>query len=496
MKATQNIKRISIETVCVLYVVLFVYAAVSKLLDFENFQVQLGQSPLMSAFAGWVSYLVPVLEIIISIFLAVPTFRKAGLYCSFMLMAMFSAYIFIMINFSPFVPCSCGGILEKMGWNTHLYFNLAFLLLGALGIMLLENDGTTKQPYLKSSLRLLLLAVGSAGFIFLVYISSEKMTHQRNNFTRRFPHHPTKFIKEMDMGFNSYYIAGTTKDKVYLGNRTAPLTVTEIDSALGKKKVHVINIPKTDKKYRSLTLTVAPPYFYIWDGTEAFVYRGSTINWKATIWIDQKAFFTAFAPISGNRSAIRAISSTTKENVLGSITVKDSIAVQLNHNLLNKQIDGLFDTDGTLLYNNQYHKIIYTYYYRNQYVIADTLMTTKTLGKTIDTTSRAAIKVKYVKSLQGSKISVPVVTVNKRTATYGKYLYIHAGLLGKYEPREVWDSTSIIDVYDFTTNTYSFSFYIDDKMKNKIKDFRIENNLIYTLSGNYLRAYRFKKGFY
>jgi hypothetical protein len=212
--------------------------------------------------------------------------------------------------------------------------------------------------------------------------------------------------------------------------------------------------------------------------------------------MDQKAFFTAFAPISGNRSVIRAISSKTKESVLGSLSLNDSIAVHLNHYLLSKQIDGLFDTDGTLLYNNQYHKILYTYYYRNQYVITDTLMKTKALGKTIDTTTRAAIKVKYVQSLQGSKITVPVVTVNKRTATYGNYLYVHAGLLGKYEPREVWDSTSIIDVYDFTTNTYAFSFYIDDKAKKKIKDFRVENDIIYTLNGNYLLSYRFKKGFY
>jgi len=496
MKLAVRTQSVIIEIIAILYILLFVYAAVSKLLDFENFQVQLGQSPLISSFAGPISYIVPLIEIGISIFLAVPRFRKIGFYFGFSVMVLFSAYIFIMITYSPFVPCSCGGILEKMGWNAHLYFNLGFVLLGGLGIVLLEKSGTKNRSGLNTALHLLVIASSSAGFIFLVYVSSEKMTHQRNNFTRRFHHHPTTLLGETDLGFNSYYIAGTSQGKVFLGNHSTPLIVTEFDSALRQKKVYTITIPKTNKKYHSLTLSVLPPYFYLWDGTEAFVYSGSTTNWKAKIWMDQKAFFTAFVPISSDRSSIRAISSTTKENVLGNLTVKDSSNVHLNHTLLSKQIDGLFDTDGTLLYNNQFHKIIYTYYYRNQYVITDTLMKTKALGKTIDTTTRAAIKIKYVQSLQGSKITVPVVTVNKRTATYGHYLYIHAGLLGRYEPREVWDSTSIIDVYDFTTNTYAFSFYIDDKAKKKIRDFRVENDIIYTLNGNYLLSYRFKKGFY
>lgn len=494
MRLDARLKNGIIEIVSLLYILLFVYAAVSKLIDFENFQVQLGQSPLISSFAGPVSYLVPLIEIAISLFLAIPRWRKIGFYCGFTLMVLFSAYIFIMITYSPVVPCSCGGILEKMGWTAHLYFNLGFVLLGGLGIFIIEESLNKKGS--KSILHLFILAVISAGFMFLVYVSSENMTHKRNNFTRRFPHHPTTLLGEKDLGFNSFYIAGTSNGKVFLGNHSTPLIVTEFDSTLRQKKVHLIKIPKDNRKYHSLTLSVLAPYFFIWDGREAFVYYGLLSDWKAKIWIDQKAFFTAFVPISSNRSFIRAISSKTKENVLGNITKNENIAVKLNQHLLSKQVDGQFDTDGSLLYNNQYHKIIYTYYYRNQYVVTDTSMKTKALGKTIDTTTRAAIKVKYVHSLQGSKVSVPVVTVNKRTATYGHYLYVHAGLLGRYEPREVWDSTSIIDVYDFTANTYAFSFYIDDKMKKKIKDFRIENDILYTLNGNYLLSYRFKKGFY
>lgn len=139
MKATQHIKTIIIETVCLLYVLLFVYAAVSKFLDFENFQVQLGQSPLLSAFAGYVAAIVPIVEIVISGLLIFPKTRLIGLFAAFSLMVMFTAYIIIILNFSSYIPCSCGGILEKMSWKTHMVFNIVFIMLAVVAILLIQN---------------------------------------------------------------------------------------------------------------------------------------------------------------------------------------------------------------------------------------------------------------------------------------------------------------------------------------------------------------------
>src|SRR5690606_4268444 len=144
-----------VEIISYLFVLLFVYAAVSKLLDFENFQVQLGQSPLLSAFAGIISWVVPLLELVIAFLLMIPRLRKMGLYAAFTLMVMFTAYIIIILNFSSFVPCSCGGVLEQLGWTEHLIFNLFFVLLAVIGIVLsVEKKKKTgihiaKQPSIK-----------------------------------------------------------------------------------------------------------------------------------------------------------------------------------------------------------------------------------------------------------------------------------------------------------------------------------------------------------
>ncbi|RYZ27002.1 MAG: hypothetical protein EOP49_42780 [Sphingobacteriales bacterium] len=119
-----------------LHILLFTYAAVNKILDYDNFSAQLGQSPLLSAFAGIIAPAVPAVEIGISALLMLPASRVLGLYLSFALTVMFTAYIFIILTYSSFVPCSCGGILEDMTWTQHLFFNLGFVLLSALALLL------------------------------------------------------------------------------------------------------------------------------------------------------------------------------------------------------------------------------------------------------------------------------------------------------------------------------------------------------------------------
>src|SRR5690606_37522243 len=101
-----------------------------------TFQVQLGQSPLLSVYAGWVSWLVPLSEILIAILLLFRATRLPGLVAAFTLMVTFTAYIYIILNFSSFVPCSCGGILEKLGWTEHLIFNIFFVIIALIGIIL------------------------------------------------------------------------------------------------------------------------------------------------------------------------------------------------------------------------------------------------------------------------------------------------------------------------------------------------------------------------
>ena len=119
-----------------LFIILFVYAAISKFTDFQKFEVELGKSPVLSPFSKVLVWLVPIIEIGISLILALKQFQLIGFYLAFSMMVLFSAYIVTILNFSEYIPCSCGGILENMSWKQHMVFNCFFVLLGVIAVLI------------------------------------------------------------------------------------------------------------------------------------------------------------------------------------------------------------------------------------------------------------------------------------------------------------------------------------------------------------------------
>ncbi|AUP78712.1 MauE/DoxX family redox-associated membrane protein [Flavivirga eckloniae] len=151
MKIHNRYKSILLELICFLYILLFVYAALSKLLIFDTFKAQIEQSQMLTHFAGIIVWIIPPLEILIALLIIFPRFRQLGMYAAFNLMVMFTAYIFIVLNFSDDIPCSCGGIIEKLGWTEHLIFNIFFVILGFMGILLI-NEKRNHTPLKYASL--------------------------------------------------------------------------------------------------------------------------------------------------------------------------------------------------------------------------------------------------------------------------------------------------------------------------------------------------------
>lgn len=129
------------ETIRLSFILLFVYTAASKFIDYENFRAVIGQSPLITRFAPVLAVVVPIAEIVIALLLVIPRYRRAGLYASFAIMTLFTVYIIVLLTLSEKIPCSCGGVISQMSWTQHLYFNIVFMLLALLGMWLY-----TKQP--------------------------------------------------------------------------------------------------------------------------------------------------------------------------------------------------------------------------------------------------------------------------------------------------------------------------------------------------------------
>jgi putative oxidoreductase len=130
-------KQVALECVCALLVVLFLYASISKFLDFKTFIDQMNNQPLPNSLTPFLVWAIPLLEISISVILLFEYTRLLGLYASLTLMILFTIYTgIVLLHFFPYIPCSCGGVIRHLTWGQHLILNLFYILISVLGIIL------------------------------------------------------------------------------------------------------------------------------------------------------------------------------------------------------------------------------------------------------------------------------------------------------------------------------------------------------------------------
>lgn len=132
-----------------LFVALFFYTALAKLINPPKFYGTLHGSQLVSPFASFLTYAVPIVELLLCVPLLIheirvgtkkiPT-RKIGLIAGGTLMLLFTVYIGLMfLLYGNDLPCSCGGVMKELSWTAHIFFNLAFVGLAIWALLLYKR---------------------------------------------------------------------------------------------------------------------------------------------------------------------------------------------------------------------------------------------------------------------------------------------------------------------------------------------------------------------
>lgn len=333
---------------------------------------------------------------------------------------------------------------------------------------------------------LLFIAILATGLVVILFIASENIIHKRNNFVRRFSDGVEK-TAQLDLKSNGYYFAGESADTLYLGSYDGPLYLTKVNKNLTAQSVHHIQLSHMNLPFRSAEVRVQPPYFFLTDGTVPCIFRGKLHNLFAKYIAKPGGTFSRPVVIDSATIAYRT-HDQTGQSVIGIQHIKG--AEKLSNRLLQKQIDGNFDVDGTLNYDTKLQKLVYTYLYRNQYVIAQNDLSLAARGNTIDTTSKAQIKVAYVKSIQAQKMAAPPLVVNQTATTGEGLLYVHSKLIGKYEDAKIWNQASVIDVYNLKDQTYIASLYIYHINKKAPRSLFATGNHLYAIIGQTLVRYQ------
>lgn len=134
-----------IEIIITLYIILFLYTGISKLMDYSVFKEQIATSPILAPIDKPIAWGLPWIEFLVTVLLLVPRWRLKGLVASAVLMFLFTAYIILVLSFNKEIPCSCGGVIEQLSWGQHIVFNSLFIALAVIASVLqkrIKNDNT------------------------------------------------------------------------------------------------------------------------------------------------------------------------------------------------------------------------------------------------------------------------------------------------------------------------------------------------------------------
>lgn len=345
----------------------------------------------------------------------------------------------------------------------------------------------------KTHIRLIIVTLSSILSVVLLFNLSETEVHTNNAFIRRFPHHPVSKKYDLPINYNSYYIAGYHNDTLFLGNTTAPLHLLSINLKTKKITEVQIEIEHSNLPFYKVSVKIVYPYFFVMDGTLPHIFRGNVQNWKAKSWSKGEAYFSNAIPIDSNKLWIKATSAKTNESILGLLGKEDSIRLNLHPELLEKQIDGVFDVDGQMVVSQNLKALGYVYYYRNQFLVMNSDLKMLLRNSTIDTVTLANIQISDRSNKVMVQMKAPPMQINQSSAIKGDLMLINSDRLGKYEEAEMRNQAAIIDVYNWTRNSYEFSFYIYNIENKKMREFNVYDEYLIALIGNSISVYELKK---
>ncbi|MBB5646300.1 MauE/DoxX family redox-associated membrane protein [Pedobacter cryoconitis] len=120
-------------------ILLWAYAAFSKLFNLAQFQHAL----MIQVFPRWVGkilvYVLPLSELILVGLLLIPQTRLIGMYSSFFMMGAFTLYVGgVVFKIYDQYPCACGGLFARLGWSNHFKVNIVLTLIALAGVILME----------------------------------------------------------------------------------------------------------------------------------------------------------------------------------------------------------------------------------------------------------------------------------------------------------------------------------------------------------------------
>lgn len=327
----------------------------------------------------------------------------------------------------------------------------------------------------------LLLVVG-------LYANAYFQLRKTNSFIRLFPPHMLGKQHRIDVGTNAFYIAGIHQDTLYLSNRL---------DARWLKKVSLSNLDTTDL---ILSWPTMQPPFSDWQVSLQNEILSFSNYLTGTLLLSSYPFhqpyfkaklaqpFYKTLPIHPSLLFAKSYNTPLQSRSIVRLTLDQSIPQQAY--LPPKKPDGLYSTDGILLWNATYQNLLYLHNFVNTVTILDSTCNVQYSHNTIDLVD--SIKGSIIRQQQkGIQIQQVETSLNNSLATTDQHLVlVYSKAPASNQSLARFRKNATIDIYQLPTFRYLYSFYLPLTPTTTLLDLQLYNQHLYALTGTELIQYQ------
>lgn len=136
-------RKVLSEVITLLIIVVLIYAAINKFINYRSFRLVLGITPSLKEMVSVLTWAIPLIELSIAILVMLQKTKIVGLYLS---ICLFFIYLLGMFQLKLYAPNIRGGLLDGLSFTQYVIVNTFLLTLSLAGILLYSvNKRPTKE---------------------------------------------------------------------------------------------------------------------------------------------------------------------------------------------------------------------------------------------------------------------------------------------------------------------------------------------------------------
>jgi len=296
-------------------------------------------------------------------------------------------------------------------------------------------------------------------------------------------------MKELDLGYNSFYLAGATTKHLYLANATYPQSIWITNhSLLDTQRIdfHIVNSGKI--AWKAVRVIVDSPDVFCLEPITPTILKADLADFTFHRLDISNVNFSLSVPLSVS-TFVNLVYDDAKDETRLVKMLADERSGDTRSYTIEKQKEGLFSTDGMIHFDRSNNRLVYIYYYRNQFLCLDSNLHFLYQSRTIDTISQVA----RIAAENKITLASPPLVVNKLSCIDQGILYINSPRLANNEDEKGFASYSVIDMYSLKDGSYKYSFNIPDYKGQKLRNFSVINHRIVAFQGHFMLTYRLNR---